>query len=100
MTRHRVVPDSDHRVVAFRPRPSSPPKPPVEGLQRYEHGNEAPGEYRHRMIANALAFGFVVLLVIGGAWLADRMVSLRQDQDCALQGRRNCAAVHWTAGNR
>jgi hypothetical protein len=88
------------RILQFRPRGGSlfvhhaPPAPQVPDLKQFESKEpEAPGEYRHRMMVNALALGFTVLLVAGGIWVAGVMAHMRKDQDCVLIGRRDCAPV-------
>jgi len=35
--------------------------------------------------------GFFVVLVRRGVWLLGTMADVRKAQDCAAQGRRNCA---------
>lgn len=45
------------------------------------------------MKVNAAAFGFCVLLVVVGVWLAIKIAEMRRDQDCVLSGRRNCAQL-------
>ena len=62
--------------------------------------DDTPDDYRHRMITNAAAFGFVVLLMAAGLWLADTMASMRKSQDCVLSGRRNCAPIEAPTGSR
>ncbi|WP_375780832.1 hypothetical protein ACE103_20015 [Bradyrhizobium sp. ma5] len=42
---------------------------------------------------NAVMFGFFVALVAAGIWLLGTMADIRKVQDCAAQGRRNCATV-------
>jgi hypothetical protein len=37
--------------------------------------------------------GFFVVLVAAGVWLLGTMADVRKAQDCAAQGRRNCAAI-------
>ena len=37
--------------------------------------------------------GFFVVLVAAGIWLLGTMADVRKVQDCAGQGRRNCAAI-------
>jgi hypothetical protein len=66
---------------------------PVEDLEKYERAPEEPGEYRHRMLMNVLAFGVTVLLVIAGIWIADVMAQMRKNQDCVLMGRPGCTPV-------
>ena len=89
------------RILRFRPRaPIRPPPPsesadvqsPVADLAKYMHHDE-PDDYRHRMTMNVLAFALLVVLVGCGVWIVDAIAQLRKNQDCALTGRRNCAAV-------
>ena len=47
----------------------------------------------HRGIENAVLLGFFVLLVAAGIWLLGTMADVRKAQDCAAQGRRNCATI-------
>ena len=56
------------------------PEPPEE-----EEGNRA--------VENAVMLGFLVVLVGAGIWLLGTMADLRKVQDCAAQGRRNCATI-------
>jgi hypothetical protein len=37
--------------------------------------------------------GFFVVLVAAGIWLLATMADVRKAQDCAGQGRRNCATI-------
>jgi hypothetical protein len=37
--------------------------------------------------------GFFVVLVAAGIWLLGTMADVRKAQDCAAQGRRNCAII-------
>jgi hypothetical protein len=52
-----------------------------------------PEEEGNRNIENAVLLGFFALLVVAGVWLLGTMADLRKVQDCAGQGRRNCAAI-------
>ncbi|MFT5553860.1 MAG: hypothetical protein ACI9P3_003279 [Bradyrhizobium sp.] len=38
-------------------------------------------------------FGFFAVLVAAGIWLLGTMADIPKGQDCAAQGRRNCATV-------
>ena len=89
--------DDEHRVVSFRRgpggvRPPPPSPPPVDDLTKYER-DDAPDDYRHRMIVNVVAFAFIVGLIGAGIWVADTMARMRKDQDCVLSGRRGCTPV-------
>jgi hypothetical protein len=46
-----------------------------------------------RRIENLVLAGFFVVLVAAGVWLLMTMADVRQAQDCAAQGRRNCATI-------
>jgi len=88
------------RIINFRPRRSMPrPRPqndnagsPVEDLEKFEQSGEE-DNYRDRMITNAVAFVFAVLLILAGIWLATTMAQMRKNQDCVLSGRRGCTPV-------
>lgn len=95
------------RVLKFerRPRPGRPalqtwPRPllpdlpgvePADDLAQFE--DDAPVDYRHRMLMNVIAVAVVTLLVGIGVWLADTIAAMERDQDCVLQGRQNCAPI-------
>ena len=57
-----------------------------------EQGKEPPEE-GSRTIENAVMAGFFVVLVAAGIWLLGTMADVRKAQDCAAQGRRNCATI-------
>lgn len=54
---------------------------------------EPPEDQRNRNVENAVMLGFFVVLVTVGIWLLSTMADVRRVQDCAAQGRRNCAAM-------
>jgi hypothetical protein len=56
-------------------------------------GKREPSEEGNRAIENAVMLGFFVVLVAAGIWLLSTMADVRKAQDCAGQGRRNCAAI-------
>ena len=85
------------RILRFRPRGSTfdrplPHRSPVRDLGKYE-GEAGPDDYRHRMMTNAAGFAVAVILVVGGVWIANTMAQMRNNQDCALSGRRNCNPI-------
>lgn len=89
------------RIVLFPSRLSrrrggvkNPPKTEmaVDDLRKYEEAGEA-DDYLHRMIVNAVAFAFIVMLTLAGLWLAETLALLRKNQDCAFTGRHNCAEI-------
>lgn len=87
----------DDRVVSlstrrrFQPAAGRQQQPPA-ALDKYERSSE-PDDFRHRMTVNAVAFVFVVGLVLAGVWLADTITTMRKTQDCVLAGKRGCTPV-------
>jgi hypothetical protein len=47
----------------------------------------------NRTVDNAVMLGFFVVLVAAGIWLLGTMADIRKVQDCAAQGRHNCAEI-------
>ncbi|HLL28737.1 MAG TPA: hypothetical protein VKT73_13935 [Xanthobacteraceae bacterium] len=43
---------------------------------------------------------FLVILVLTGVWLMNTLRDLGRMQDCAMQGRRNCAGIEVPARDR
>jgi hypothetical protein len=54
---------------------------------------EPPNNQGNRNIENAVMLGFFIVLVVAGIWLLATMADIRRVQDCAAQGRRNCATI-------
>ena len=54
---------------------------------------EPPEDQGNRAGENAVMLGFFAVLVVAGIWLLGTMADLRKVQDCAAQGRRNCAMI-------
>lgn len=54
---------------------------------------EPPEDQGNRSVENAVMLGFFVVLVAAGVWLLGTMADVRKVQDCAAQGRRNCATI-------
>ena len=54
-------------------------------------GPDPPQDEGNRRVENAVLLGFFVVLVAAGIWLLGTMADVRKVQDCAGQGRRNCA---------
>lgn len=52
-----------------------------------------PSEEGNRAVENVVMAGFFVVLVAAGIWLLGTMADVRKAQDCAAQGRRNCATI-------
>jgi len=58
-----------------------------------DENREPPEDERGSGIENAVLLGFFVALVAAGIWLLGTMADVRKAQDCAAQGRRNCATI-------
>jgi hypothetical protein len=58
-----------------------------------EGGPEPPEDQGNRSLENAVMLGFFAVLVAAGVWLLGTMADVRRVQDCAAQGRRNCATI-------
>ena len=90
------------RVIRFRPRGAggwrwplqqqTPAEPPVADLVKFQQA-EGEDDYRHRMTMNALALLVTTILVAVGLWLAISIAEMVKNQDCFLQGRRNCEQI-------
>ena len=60
---------------------------------REEEKQEPPEDEGNRARENAVLLGFFAVLVLAGVWLLGTMADIRKVQDCAAQGRRNCATI-------
>jgi len=58
-----------------------------------DESSKEPPEEGNRTIENAVMLAFFVVLVAAGVWLLGTMADVRKVQDCAAQGRRNCATI-------
>jgi hypothetical protein len=110
MTDQGASGEAGPRVILFRPRtraapPQGRPKSggeqasPVSDLAQFERGGEQ-DDYRHRMIVNAIALAFTVVLAGAGIWIAESMALMRKNQDCALMGRKNCSPINAPLSDR
>ena len=93
-------PDSG-QIIRFQPRaappkvwhwpaaPGKPGAPPAADFAKYERTPDE-DDYRHRMTMNLLALAVTIILVVVGVWLAISIAEMRKNQDCYLQGGRNC----------
>lgn len=61
---------------------------------------EPPDDEGNRNVENAVMLGFFAILVASGVWLLSSMADVRKVQDCAAQGRRNCATIDIPAPSR
>jgi len=78
-----------HKVVPFPAAQNSAKRPPSAN-------DEEP------LSAGALiGIGiFLVALVVGGVWLMNALRDIGKMQDCAMQGRRNCAPIEMPPRDR
>ena len=54
---------------------------------------EPENEDADRRLANIILLVLLVLLVGGGAWLANAMIDARKADQCMSSGRRNCNPI-------
>jgi lysophospholipase L1-like esterase len=64
-----------------------------DDFARYEAEREEPLNERQRMLMNLIGIAIVVVLISTGVWIADTIQVSVKAQDCALQGRTNCAPI-------
>jgi hypothetical protein len=58
--------------------------------------DKPPEDEGNRNVENAVMLGVFAVLVAAGVWLLATMADVRKAQDCAAQGRRNCATIDVT----
>jgi hypothetical protein len=86
-------------VIPFRPRQRlSPPLTPPAALGQYGRPSTQadavdPAEDRLRMQQNIGALVAVLLIVVLGAWLIDRLTTYSRTLVCIEAGHRNCAPL-------
>jgi hypothetical protein len=81
------------RVATPRQAPITPDcDEPVDDLAAFEE-EDGHIDYRHRMLMNVIAVVIVSVLITAGVWIADTIAAMQKAQDCALQGRQNCAPI-------
>lgn len=56
-------------------------------------GPQPPEGEGNRNVENAVLLAVFAVLVGAGIWLLSTMADVRKVQDCAAQGRRNCATI-------
>jgi hypothetical protein len=61
--------------------------------EELEEKPKPPDDEGNRARENAVLLGFFLVLVAAGVWLLGTMADIRKVQDCAAQGRRNCATI-------
>ncbi|NEW85796.1 MULTISPECIES: hypothetical protein [Rhodopseudomonas] len=107
-----TLPDDDHRVLQFRLRdaarlpttedggaptatilPFRRDLPQVDHLPETDGADQAPSDFRHRMLTNIAALVLTAGLVLAGIWLATSIAEMRRTQDCLLMGRHDCAVI-------
>jgi cytochrome oxidase assembly protein ShyY1 len=63
----------------------------IARLQREADRRRALQEDRRRMLENAAAFIFVVLLLVLGAWLIDRLSAYNRNMACIQSHHHSCS---------
>jgi hypothetical protein len=84
----RRIGSSRHAPIA----PDGDGDEPVDDLAAFED-EDGNIDYRHRMLMNVIAVLIVSVLITAGVWIADTIAAMQKAQDCALQGRQNCAPI-------
>ena len=88
MRRRVGPPASRHALIA----PDGGGDEPVDDLAAFEE-EDGHIDYRHRTLMNVIAVVIVSVLITAGVWIADTIAAMQKAQDCALQGRQNCAPI-------
>ncbi len=90
---------AEHRSAGPAREPNDIESVLLDDLAQYEQDRDDSGDinYAHRMLMNAMALLIIALLVGIGVWIADTMGQLQRDQDCVMQGRKNCVAIEIAA---
>jgi hypothetical protein len=86
------APGGAPNIVRFPAAQKSAGQRPAPGTDRPEPqraGDEEPLSTR-ALIGLGI---FLVVLVLSGVWLMNTLRDMGQMQDCAMQGRRNCAPI-------
>ncbi len=70
-----------------------------DDLGQYEQTQEDDEyiDYPQRLLMNTIAVVVVTVLIGVGVWLADSIADMERNQDCVLQGRKNCAPIELAA---
>jgi hypothetical protein len=88
LRRRAGTPSPRHAPIA----PDGDGAEPVDDLAAFEE-EDGHIDYRHRMLMNVFAVVIVSILITAGVWIADTIAAMQKAQDCALQGRQNCAPI-------
>jgi len=88
LRRRAGTPAARHAPIA----PDGDGADPVDDLAAFEE-EDGHIDYRHRMLMNVIAVVVVSMLITAGVWIADTIAAMQKAQDCALQGRQNCAPI-------
>ena len=82
------------QVLPFQRRRQPPARQNADDdFARYEQKREERIDDRQRMRMNMIAAAIVVVLIGTGVWIADTISVTGKLEDCALQGRTNCAPI-------
>jgi hypothetical protein len=88
-----VIPFRDRRLSRPPRRPVEPP-PALNTSQAPAAAGEHDAEfYRLRARQNWAVFALIVVLVVSGAWLIERLAAFSRAMACYEFGHRNCAPL-------
>ena len=85
-----VIPFRDRRLSRPPRRPVEPPPALKNGLAPAAADKEDAEFYRLRARQNWAAFALIVVLVVCGAWLIERLAAFSRAMACYEFGHRNC----------
>ena len=85
------------KPLTLVPAPRPVPQSADNDFARYEQEREERIDDRQRMRMNMIAAAIVVVLIGTGVWIADTIAATGKLEDCALQGRTNCAPIDMAA---
>lgn len=68
------------------------PRPPDDGA--HDHGEGADHDHGEGGRRNVMFLVAAVVVVVIGVWLVNKLLAMREMQDCLASGRTNCAPIH------
>jgi len=91
-SKNRPVPASERNIVRFPAAQKSGGQKSASGLDKAP----SPGTGGEEPLSTNALIGiglFLAALVLAGVWLMNTLRDIGKMQDCAMQGRRNCAPI-------
>jgi hypothetical protein len=68
------------------------PRPPDDG--GHDHGPGVDHDHGQGGGRGVMFLVAVVVVVVVGVWLVNKLLAMREMQDCLASGRTNCAPIH------